>query len=817
MGTINEAERTSHPILSEVEQSLQGLGIAVGHHLRPLSHVDTAELVLQAFGTGETVTREFTALIHGWTRGNPFFLEETLKALVDAGRLRWEGGQWLGWEMGDLELPGSIRDAVLFRVSHLSAAAREVAEVVAIVGARARYGTLVSVCSLDEPQLVEALEELGQRNLLSETDDQQGPLYEFQHPMVRKILVGEIGLARQRLVHGKIATALEDSYGALALDHAEELALHFTRGAIEGDAGKAVPYLAAAGRSSLERFAAQEAADHLSAALDLLNRGEARDESEPSAERFGLMEGLARARQRLGEFESAIALWLEARDDAARRGDAVGVASMERRVGLAHFYAGRHSEALAALESAATSAASDLHLLPLIRMARGVCFNMLGKGSEASTELEAALEVAERSGDRSLLARVHQALLQFHAWAGDPESAWEHGLKALALAEEVNDQPLACNCHWSMAVVAGLTAQSKKCEHHLHTGIRLAEGLRSPLLRLQFDEVAVEYANSTGDWENGIALGEKAIALARALNQQTVLPRLLVDTSMIYLGRHELERARAHLEEAWVLSGAEDAERARDIHSVIPAHAGLASYHLATGELEEAVRISEAGLAIADRTGVPVWAVHRLLPVLAEAHLRRRDLDSARACGERLRSMAERIGHVLGIAHADAIDAILTWLEGDVEKGAALMREAAAALEAAPWVADAARIRRQLAGRLADLGDREGALQVLRHVHDVFLTLGAQEELRLARVQFHELDVRPPVRPSGPGAEGLTGREVEIIRLVALRKSNKAIGRALSISPRTVTTHLSNIYRKLAISSRGELADQASELLSAER
>ena len=449
-------------------------------------------------------------------------------------------------------------------------------------------------------------------------------------------------------------------------------------------------------------------------------------------------------------------------------------------------------------------------MLGRIHMARGVCFNMLGRGIEASTELEAALAVAERSGDRSLLARVHQALLRFHAWAGDPEPAWEHGLKAVALAEEAGDQPLACTCHWSMAVVAGLTAQFKKCEHHLHTGIRLAEELHSPLLRLAFDEVAVEYANSTGDWENGIALGEKAIALARALNQRTVLPRLLVVTGLIYLGRYELERARAYLEEAWILSGAEDAERARDIHSVIPAHSGLASYHLAIGEFDEAVRIAEAGLAIADRTGVPVWAVHRLLPVLAEAHLRRRDLDSARACGERLR-------HVLGIAYADATDAFLAWLEGNVETSAALLRKAADALEAAPWVPDAARTRRQLAGRLANLGDREGALRELRRVHDVFLTLGAQEELRLARVQFHELDVRPPVRPSGPGAEGLTGREVEIIRLIALRKSNKAIGRALAISPRTVTTHLSNIYRKLAIASRGELADQASELLSADR
>ena len=386
VATVNEAERATHPILPGVEQSLQGLGIAGGHQLRPLSHVDTAELIRQAFGTGETVTREFTALIHGWTRGNPFFLEETLKALVDAGRLRWESGQWLGWEMDDLELPGSIRDAVLFRLSHLSSSARDVAEVVAIIGARARYGTLKSVCSLDEPQLVEALEELGQRNLLSETGSQEGPLYEFQHPMVRKIVVGEIGLARQRLVHGKIATALEVSYGTRTLDHAEELALHFTHGDTEGGTDKAVPYLAAAGRSALERFAAQEAADHLSAALDRLKRGGPQDESGadgPSVERFSLMENLARARQRLGEFETAIELWGEARDDAHRRGDAVGVASMERRVGLAHFYAGRHSEALAALESAVTSAGGNLHLLGRIRMAIGVCFNMLGRGSEA--------------------------------------------------------------------------------------------------------------------------------------------------------------------------------------------------------------------------------------------------------------------------------------------------------------------------------------------------------------------------------------------------------------------------------------------------
>ena len=311
---------------------------------------------------------------------------------------------------------------------------------------------------------------------------------------------------------------------------------------------------------------------------------------------------------------------------------------MERRIGLSHFWAGRHAEALATLDSAMASAGDDLSLVGRVRMARGVCLYMLGRGSEARAELEDALGVAEKSGDPALLSRVHRALLLFHAWSGAPDQAWEHGLRAVALAEESGNLPLAGACHWALAVVAGLTGQAPECAHHLAERTRLADELRSPLLRLAFDEVAVEYASSVGRWDDGIALSEKAIAMARALNQQTVLPRLLVWTGLIYLGRHELERARAHLEEAWQLSGARDPERARDIHSVIPSHMGLSSYHLVAGYLDEAVRIAEAGLGIADRTGYIIWAIHRLLAVLGEACLRKRQFEQARRCGQRLRS-----------------------------------------------------------------------------------------------------------------------------------------------------------------------------------
>ncbi|NUO65414.1 MAG: helix-turn-helix transcriptional regulator, partial [Gemmatimonadaceae bacterium] len=68
-----------------------------------------------------------------------------------------------------------------------------------------------------------------------------------------------------------------------------------------------------------------------------------------------------------------------------------------------------------------------------------------------------------------------------------------------------------------------------------------------------------------------------------------------------------------------------------------------------------------------------------------------------------------------------------------------------------------------------------------------------------------------PALVAARGAEGLTGREIEIIRLVVARRSNKEIGVALGISPRTVSTHLSNIFEKLNVTSRGELADAARE------
>jgi DNA-binding CsgD family transcriptional regulator len=238
---------------------------------------------------------------------------------------------------------------------------------------------------------------------------------------------------------------------------------------------------------------------------------------------------------------------------------------------------------------------------------------------------------------------------------------------------------------------------------------------------------------------------------------------------------------------------------------------GLAVYHVAAGEHRRAIEIGEAGLRLADRTGYVVWAVHRLLPIIIEASLRAQDFKRAERYGARLRQDAQRLGHRLGTAWADACDALVAMLHKDLPRAAVLLRRAADDLDAIPWVFDGARLRRELASVLATLGDREGASRELRRVHDVFAHLGAERELDFTRETIRNLGLRPPARAVPAGAGALTGREVDVARLAAERKSNKEIARELGISPRTVSSHLSSIYTKLQVSSRGELTDLVRE------
>ena len=810
LGTYNDADAVP-ALLRDAEQSLVALAAAQVERIAPLSADQVLELVQRTFEVHANAVRGFATMLHNWTRGNPFFVEETIKSLVETGQLQQHDGRWTGWQVESIALPRTVRDAVLIRVDRLGSSARALLDLAAVLGARVRYASLRAVSGETDDRILESLDELHRARLLVESDDDAAAAvdYDFSHPLVRDVVYAALGRPRAQRLHAQVADALESAYGARALPHADELAYHFSRAGAGASHRKATRYLAESGRRALERHADRAAATYLQSALEQLDGDGETGEAETTL-RAMVLEGLARARQRLGEHREAESLWLRLKQDAARQGDHRTVALVERRVGLMHSAGGRHDRAIERFEAgiAAATLGGDDALATRIRLARANSLQAIGRREEASGDVHAALDSAVALGDEPLLARVHRAMLLLHLWTGPIADARAHGERAVALAAESGERLLEWSAHWAMAILGGLTGDAASTAHHVRESERLAAEIGSPVLRLWTDEVAIEYMAGVGEWAAALARAEQAIPSARALGQRTLLARVLVWTGLIHRGLGDEERTREHIEEAWRLVGGDAAgEGSLDVHAVVPAHTGMSGYLMMLGENARAVEIGERGLAIADRTGDVAWAIYRLLPFVIENALYLEDYERAARHNARLRRESERLGHALGLAWADATDALLTYLTGNAHDAMPLLRAAAGALEAVPFVFDAARLRRLIGRAMVDAGDREGAERELRRAHDVFVRLGAQREIRATREQLRALGARPPAAVSAGGAGALSAREVEIARLVAARKSNKEIGAALDISSRTVSTHLSNIFVKLGVGSRGELTD----------
>ena len=804
IGTYAEQELERNKALRDMEQSLLALGAAKLMRLESLTQNDIEQLVCEAFNVDHPPARQLARRLYSWTRGHPFFVEETLKSLVETGRLYERGGSWLGWEVEELDLPRSVRSAVSKRLEHLTTDARTVAGVAAVIGARLRFSVLSVVCELPKEAVLAALDELCRAGILVESQRTEEDDYEFAHPIIQDVIYDALGVARTRVLHTAVARAFEASFGSDASSHADVLAFHFSRAEADTDPGKAALYLATAGRDALARHADRAAADYLSAALE-------RQSQDLDAET--LIDDLAQARQRLGDYDGAMGLWQRARSEAEARGNSNRCARVERRMGLACYWSGRFEEALAHFDAAEVSAtkAGDDAMRAQIEINRGTCWQSLGEASEAERDLSAALAAAERLGDKGLLARSHRALLFLHIFVGPPDIARAHGEKALELAQEIGDQTVTWSAHYGLATLAGLTGDGASMLHHMGISEALSDELGSPVLRVHIDELSMQYAFASGNWDAGLALSERTIATARALNQKNLLPRILVWATHFYIARGELERAKQYLDEAFELVVARGARgRPIELHSQVAVYAGLAAYYLAVGDYAKAVDIGEQGIAIADRAGYVVWATYRLLPITAEAAFWKRDVARAQRLRDRMREDCERLGHHLGLVWVSAGDGIIARLREEYSVAADLLRKSIDDLEKVPWVYDAARLRRWLADVLMRLGDQEGAVRELRKSHEVLARLGARVEMERAREMMKGLGLRLPSREGGGGrrAAKLTERETDIARLVAARKSNKEIAAALGISARTVTTHVANIFSKLGVSSRGELADR---------
>ena len=183
--------------------------------------------------------------VHRQTEGNPLFVQEVVRYLVEEGLIAREGGQWRPASDVNLamSIPEGLRDVIGKRLSRLSDQCNRVLSVAAVIGREFRMDVVERIADVSEEELFAALEEAQGAAVIEERSSVGGVVsFWFTHAFFRQTMYEETFTLRRIRLHRQVGEALEEVYSARLAEHASEMAEHFSNSSDDAGLGKALEY-----------------------------------------------------------------------------------------------------------------------------------------------------------------------------------------------------------------------------------------------------------------------------------------------------------------------------------------------------------------------------------------------------------------------------------------------------------------------------------------------------------------------------------------------------------------------------------------------
>ncbi|MEJ2209753.1 MAG: adenylate/guanylate cyclase domain-containing protein [Anaerolineae bacterium] len=403
--------------------------------LEPLTEACSRQL-LQELVPGATFQPEVEREILTKTTGNPFYLEEVVRALIAQGVLVRDPDRPEQWSVAstvdEIAVPDTLQGAVLARIDRLTEDARQALEIAAVIGRRFQRQVLAGLVEA-EATLETWLAQLERSDLIRQAELDPQPVYAFPDALVQEVAYESLLVQRRQEFHRRIGEALETILAGRLEQECELLAHHFGH---SDDAQKARHYLDMAAAKAQREFANETAIEHNSQLLALLGEAEATWEQrfDVLARRQQVYGLVGRPGDRQADLETMLAL-ARAHDDDARRADALNeLADLSLWTGQypAAEEAARQALALKTEQGDATGRATALHHL-------GVLDYYRGNYQAARPSLEEAVRLRQETGDTGAGAWSLMYLGMIHFFQGDYGQAAEHHRQALEVAQARQD------------------------------------------------------------------------------------------------------------------------------------------------------------------------------------------------------------------------------------------------------------------------------------------------------------------------------------------------------------------------------------------
>jgi predicted ATPase len=396
LGTYRDVDvDRQHPLANAVRELVRER-LADEMTLRRLAVNETAELVRMQLGGG-AVSDELVTLVQRLAEGNPFFIEELVKDLIERGVVFRVDGRWDSRTQDAVEVPRSVRSVVGQRVSRLLPDVQELLRLASVVGQEFELEVVLRASGRPESVVMNELDAALGAGLLEE---RRGDMerYRFAHALIQQTLYEELPSHRRKRLHRRVGESLE-SLGIVRPSVAAHLVRHFMAA---GDSDHTLRYAIDAGDQAAARSAHAEAVRHYEVAIDRLSEaGDARRAAD-------LQYRLARELRDLNRLADALTAYAAALGTFERVGDTAGQARVHRGIGLLQLgsydvAAGVH-HVDAALQLWPPER-EDAELAWLLVDASRVKY-FFGDCTAALALAERCLTIAEESGNPGLLARA---------------------------------------------------------------------------------------------------------------------------------------------------------------------------------------------------------------------------------------------------------------------------------------------------------------------------------------------------------------------------------------------------------------------------
>lgn len=424
---------------------------------------------------------ELAHALYRETDGNPFFLSEVLRHLVETGALYRDDttGRWVSdLTLEELRLPDSVREVVGARVARLGPQATRVLSTAAVIGRDFDLELLTRATDTDTDDVLDLLEAAEAAALVREPATVAGR-FSFTHALIQRTLYQDLSTNRRARTHERIAEALEDLTAGRPGDRVGELAHHWAQAMRPTEVAKAIDYAAKAGHAALEQLAPAEALRWYGQALELLGEDQRR-----TTRGMELRVGLGEAQRLSGLPEHSTTLLAVAKD-ARSAGDPTlltrallsntrGYASSIGQVDPVRI------ELIRAALDVAARPADRARLLALLATELGWNQDAVDERLACADE---AVNLARQVKDPSVFVEVVVVAAEGRYVPETTVQRASDAFEASRIAETLDDPFLLAQAHWNAAFAALDLGDRDGIDRHVTTLDEIAERLGIPLFR----------------------------------------------------------------------------------------------------------------------------------------------------------------------------------------------------------------------------------------------------------------------------------------------------------------------------------------------